>query len=76
MLKPIRIKKECIDRVDHFDSFLLRKKVGDAGEDLHRLLREFVPSGQSIENFSGAIFTFLNRSLIQPKKKAQIRYFL
>lgn len=74
---PVKITKDCIDQVDNFDEFLLRKKVGSVGDSLARLLRGFVVErGESLEKYSGnAIYMFLNRMLVPTKRKRPRRDF-
>ncbi|MGE9269289.1 MAG: hypothetical protein ACQKBU_00695 [Verrucomicrobiales bacterium] len=71
--KAVRIRRECINKVDDFDEFLLLKKAGKVGDNLHRLLRGLTPN---LDNFAGvSIYMLLNRSLIPTKKRVHRRFF-
>jgi len=74
--KVVKIEKAQIDQIDDFDSFILRKKVGKAGDNLYRLFRELLQnSPDSLDKYSGtAVYVFLNKVLGQKSKKSDRRY--
>jgi len=65
--KPLKIERKRIEDADDHNSFVLGKKVGKVGNELHRIFRNLTPS---IDHDAGtAVYMFLNRTMIIPKKK-------
>jgi len=65
--KPLKIERKRIEDADDHNSFVLRKKVGKVGNELHRIFRNLTPS---IDHDAGtAVYMLLNRTMIIPKKK-------
>ena len=75
--EPVKITRDCINKVDDLGEFIIWKKVGKVGDGLNRLLRGFTDGqGDNLENHYGtAIYMFLNRMLVPTKKKVPKRYF-
>jgi hypothetical protein len=77
-MKPVKITRQCIERADLLNEFILWKKVGKLGIGLKRLLAGFTDTrSDHLENhFGTALYMFLNRMLVPTKRKEHKRYFL
>lgn len=73
--KHFRIQKKDVDCIDPLDASILRKNVGKAGNELHRLLGELAVDRGGVEMNEGKkIHVFLSDALIMRNKPSATRY--
>ena len=76
--KPTPISKQDLDSCDVMDSFILRRKVGKTGNDLHSVCASLAQmKGKHVDDYHGtSLYVFLGKMIINrsPRQNNQ-RWF-
>jgi hypothetical protein len=73
--KPVPIEVKDLDSRDERDAFILRKKIGKLGDQLHQICGALATmKGKSVEQFGGtALYVFLGKCVIEKHTRAKPR---